>query len=83
MTFDEIEARIKSIPCGEVKTYSQITPSACAGVGSVQRNEPDGWHRVVYKDGRLKYPEQQRLLECEGIEFDRTGKVARKHLPPS
>lgn len=74
--------RIRSIPRGEVKTYSQITPSACAGVGAVQRNEPDGWHRVVYKDGRMKYPEQRRLLECEGIEFD-DEKVARKHLPPS
>ena len=71
------------IPCGEVMTYSQITPSACARVGAVQRKKPGGWYRVVYKGGRLKYPEQRHLLEDEGIEFDSDGKVARKHLPPS
>ena len=82
MTLDEIEARIRLIPCGEAMTYSQITPSACAKVGSVQRNEPDGWHRVVYKDGSLKYPEQRWRLKAEGIEVV-GNKVARKHLPPS
>ena len=69
MTEDEIRAVIASIDHGRVLTHSQITPEACAIVGRVQNEEPDGWHRVVYKDGRVKNELQRQMLTSEGIEF--------------
>lgn len=69
MTADEIRARMASITCGDVLTYSEITPEACAIVGRVQNEEPKGWHRVVYKNGRVKNGRQRAMLKKEGRAF--------------
>ena len=69
MTEDEICAALADIKFGEVKTHSQITPEACAIVGRVQNKEPVGWHRVVYKNGRVKNERQRQMLTREDVEF--------------
>ena len=78
MTHDEIRAAIAVIPEGEVRTYSDITPEACAQVGKVQNQEPTGWHRVVFKKGELKNNRQLELLKAEGVLFDEKGRVILK-----
>ena len=75
MTHEEIRDEMRWIPRGKVKTYSAITPSACAQVGKVQNEEHDGWHRVVFKDGRTKSDKQRGMLLAEGVTF-RGGRVA-------
>ena len=70
MTADEIRAAIARIEIGEVMTHSQITLEACAIVGRVQNEKPIGWHRVVYKDGRVKNEMQRQMLTSEGVEFE-------------
>lgn len=69
MTEEEIRAVIADVDYGTVKTHSQITLEACAIVGRVQNKEPDGWHRVVYKNGRVKNERQRQMLTSEGVEF--------------
>ena len=69
MTADEIRAEMACIPRGDVRTYSQITLAACAIVGRVQREEPRGWHRVVYKNGRVKNARQREMLMNECVPF--------------
>lgn len=69
MTTDEIRAEMARIPEGKVLTFSQITSEACAVVGRVQNEEPEGWHRVVYKNGRVRNKLQRRMLKREGVEF--------------
>ena len=55
-------------------------------VGTAMRKTPSGlgipWQRVINSAGRISFPagsakakQQQRLLEAEGIEFDKSGKV--------
>ena len=46
MTHEEIRDEMRWIPRGKVKTYSAITPSACAQVGKVQNEELAGEHLV-------------------------------------
>ena len=75
MTKDEVRAAIARIPPGTVRVYSEITPEACALVGRVQNEESEGWHRVVYKNGRVKNGIQRDMLAEEGVEFDRPWKV--------
>ena len=69
MTADEIRAEIARIPKGKVATFSQITLEACAVVGRIQNEEPQGWHRVVYKNGRVRNDLQRQMLKGEGVEF--------------
>lgn len=69
MREEEIRAAIGRIAPGNVLTHSQITSEACSVVGRVQNRKPEGWHRVVYKDGRLKNALQRELLEKEGVRF--------------
>ncbi|MYD10111.1 MAG: cysteine methyltransferase [Chloroflexi bacterium] len=55
-------------------------------VGTALRKTPRGksipWHRVINSRGEISFPagspqadEQRRLLEQEGVEFDRRGRV--------
>jgi len=55
-------------------------------VGTALRMTPQGkpipWHRVINSRGAISFPpgspqakEQRRLLEAEGVEFDRRGQV--------
>ena len=55
-------------------------------VGTAMRKTPSGkgipWQRVINSQGKISFPvgseqaeKQQRLLEMEGVEFDKNGKV--------
>ena len=73
-----VRETVPRIPPGRVLTYSCL--AALAGnpnaPGNVSLGEPGtlhGWHRVVTKHGTLQgdyAPEQRRLLESEGVDFD-------------
>ena len=82
---------VKRIPSGEVSTYGEIAelagmPRAARQVGwalhALSEDDDVPWHRVINAQGRIsgrgdpEYGELQRaLLEAEGIEFDRHGRV--------
>ncbi|HKP37125.1 MAG TPA: MGMT family protein [Pyrinomonadaceae bacterium] len=80
---------VRRIPRGKVMTYGQIaymlgegyTPRTVGFVmhGSDENNTP--WHRVINSQGRvstgrlvLPSDKQQRMLEREGVKFDKTGR---------
>jgi len=80
---------VRKIPRGKVMTYGQIayllgegyTPRTVGFVmhGSDESNTP--WHRVINSQGRcstgrlvLPSDKQQRMLEREGVKFDKTGR---------
>ena len=80
---------VRRIPRGRVMTYGQIaytlgegyTPRTVGFVmhGSDESNTP--WHRVINSQGRcstarlvLPSDKQQRMLEREGVRFDKTGR---------
>jgi methylated-DNA-protein-cysteine methyltransferase-like protein len=76
---------VRSIPSGRVMTYGQIAELLGEGytartVGFVMHASPEGtpWHRVVNAQGGcstgqivLPHDKQQRLLEREGVVFDK------------
>ena len=70
--------RIREIPAGFVRAYSDVSPGAPRHAGRVlfDCDDPDvPWHRVVRADGSLaKGERQRRLLEAEGVPF-RGGRV--------
>ena len=80
---------VRRIPRGRVMTYGQIaymlgegyTPRTVGFVmhGSDESNTP--WQRVINSQGRcstgrlvLPSDKQQRMLEQEGVKFDKTGR---------
>jgi methylated-DNA-protein-cysteine methyltransferase-like protein len=80
---------VRRIPRGRVMTYGQIaymlgegyTPRTVGFVmhGADESNTP--WHRVINSQGRcstgrivLPSDKQQRLLEREGVKFDKSGR---------
>lgn len=80
---------VRRIPRGKVMTYGQIaymlgegyTPRTVGFVmhGADDQNTP--WHRVINSQGRcstgrivLPSDKQQRMLEREGVKFDKTGR---------
>jgi methylated-DNA-protein-cysteine methyltransferase related protein len=66
----EILARIRDIPPGHVRAYSDIDPHAPRQVGRIlaTTNEAVPWHRVVHADGTIpKGKRQQELLLREGV----------------
>jgi methylated-DNA-protein-cysteine methyltransferase-like protein len=81
--------RIRAIPEGFVRTYGDVSPGAprLAGTALSHCHDRDlPWHRVVRADGSLaKGERQRRLLEREGVPFER-GRVqmrmARIASPP-
>ncbi|PYS71523.1 MAG: cysteine methyltransferase [Acidobacteria bacterium] len=79
---------VRSIPSGRVMTYGQIAELLGDGytprtVGFVMHATPEGtpWHRVLNAQGAcstgnvvLPHDKQQRLLEREGVVFDKNGR---------
>lgn len=76
---------VRAIPAGRVMTYGQIAELLGEGytprtVGFVMHASPEGtpWHRVLNAQGAcstgnivLPHDKQQRLLENEGVVFDK------------
>ncbi len=87
--FSRAHALIRKVPRGKVVTYGQIAsklgnPNAARTVGWAVHalNDPNSgvpWHRVVNAKGGISscgsdYKDLQRkLLEAEGVKFDREG----------
>ena len=85
---ERVYAMVRRIPTGRVMTYGQIAELLGEGytartVGFVMHGSPDGtpWHRVINargacSTGRVVLPEdkQQRLLEQEGVVFDKNAR---------
>jgi len=79
---------VRSIPRGRVMTYGQIAELLGEGytprtVGFVMHssNDKTPWHRVINAQGGcstrglvLPHDKQQRMLEAEGISFDKRGR---------
>ena len=66
----EIVRRIKRIPPGSVRAYSDIDPEAPRLVGRVlaTTDEDLPWFRVIHADGTIpKGERQRRLLATEGV----------------
>jgi alkylated DNA nucleotide flippase Atl1 len=66
-------ARVRAIPPGFVRAYSDLDPGAPRFAGAVlayARDPKLPWHRVVRADGSLpKGTRQRELLEAEGVPF--------------
>jgi len=88
-------AVIKKIPRGKVATYGQIAAMAGSPRGARQvvrtlhsssDKEDLPWYRVINGKGMISLPPgrgyelQQRLLEDEGVVFDRKGRVDLKRF---
>ena len=88
-------AVIKKIPHGKVATYGQIAAMAGSPRGARQvvrilhsSSDKEGlpWHRVINSKGMISLPPgqgfelQTQLLEDEGVEFDRKGRVDLKRF---
>ena len=85
---------VRRIPRGRVMTYGQIAYMLGEGytprtVGFVMHGSDDRtpWHRVINSQGRcstlglvLPPDKQQRMLEDEGVEFDRSGRCDLESL---
>ena len=92
--YQRIYAVVRRIPRGRVATYGQVAELAglegrARQVGYALHNSPPGlpWHRVINAQGTISarassdWGELQRhLLEAEGVEFDRTGRVDLKRF---
>ncbi|HKP81627.1 MAG TPA: MGMT family protein [Pyrinomonadaceae bacterium] len=85
---ERVYAMVRRIPSGRVMTYGQIAELLGEGytprtVGFCMHSSPDGtpWHRVVNAQGAcstgnivLPHDKQQRLLELEGVVFDKNAR---------
>jgi methylated-DNA-protein-cysteine methyltransferase related protein len=79
---------VRMIPRGQVMTYGQIAEILGEGytprtVGFVMHSSDDKtpWHRVINAQGGcstrglvLPHDKQQRMLEAEGVEFNKLGR---------
>jgi methylated-DNA-protein-cysteine methyltransferase related protein len=79
---------VRQIPRGRVMTYGQIAEILGEGytprtVGFVMHsaNDKTPWHRVINAQGGcstrglvLPHDKQQRMLEAEGVEFNKLGR---------
>lgn len=85
---DTVLARVRAIPPGFVRAYSDLDPGAPRFAGAVLFANDDAdlpWHRVVRADGSLPKGRRQRaLLDAEGVPF-RGERVDMKiaHFPVS
>jgi methylated-DNA-protein-cysteine methyltransferase-like protein len=89
--FARIYRAVKKVPKGKVVTYGQVAvmvgkPGAARTVGWALHaiNDPHSgipWHRVINAKGSISacttHTEilQRKLLEAEGIRFDRNGRI--------
>lgn len=85
---DRVYEIVRRIPRGRVMTYGQLAEILGEGytprtVGFVMHgsNEKIPWHRVINAQGAcstgrvvLPHDKQQRMLEAEGIKFDKRGR---------
>ena len=85
---ERVYAIVRRIPRGRVMTYGQIAELLGDGytprtVGFCMHSSPDGtpWHRVLNAQGKtstgkvvLPHDKQQRMLEQEGVVFDKNGR---------
>lgn len=85
---ERVYKMVRRIPPGRVMTYGQIAELMGDGytprtVGFCMHSSPDGtpWQRVVNAQGKtstgkvvLPHDKQQRLLELEGVVFDKNGR---------
>ncbi|HEV8590035.1 MAG TPA: MGMT family protein [Pyrinomonadaceae bacterium] len=85
---------VRRIPRGRVMTYGQIAYMLGEGytprtVGFVMHGADDRtpWHRVINSQGRcstmgivLPPDKQQRMLEHEGVKFDKSGRCDLENL---
>ena len=91
--FQKVYQVVRSIPPGKVMSYGQVAamagnPRMARQVGwalhACQPADQVPWQRVVTKEGRVAsydspVPDlQRRLLEGEGVRFDREGRVCRE-----
>ena len=69
----EILNRVRAVPEGFVRTYSDVSPGAPRMAGAVLAANEDRdlpWYRIVRADGSLaKGRRQRRLLLAEGVPF--------------
>lgn len=87
---EKVKRVIRAVPRGRVATYGQVatlagSPFAARQVVWVLHScsEKDGlpWHRIVNAGGRIAlkpgagYEQQKKLLQVEGIRFDRRGRI--------
>jgi methylated-DNA-protein-cysteine methyltransferase-like protein len=91
MDYKIIYKAVRQIPRGRVATYGQIATLAgfdgrARQVGYAMHDLPAGsgvpWHRVINAKGEISarsagdsHELQRLLLEAEGVEFDRNGRV--------
>ena len=70
---ERVLRRVREIPPGFVRAYSDLDPGAPRFAGAVlsANDDPDlPWHRVVRADGSVPKGERQRArLEAEGVPF--------------
>ena len=85
---ERVYAIVRRIPSGRVMTYGQIAELLGDGytprtVGFCMHSSPDGtpWHRVLNAQGKtstgrivLPQDKQQRMLEHEGVVFDKNAR---------
>jgi methylated-DNA-protein-cysteine methyltransferase-like protein len=85
---------VRRIPRGRVMTYGQIAYMLGEGytprtIGFVMHGADDRtpWHRVINSQGRcstmgivLPPDKQQRMLESEGVKFDKSGRCDLEKL---
>ena len=85
---ERVYSIVRRIPPGRVMTYGQIAELLGEGytprtVGFCMHSSPDGtpWHRVLNAQGKcstgrivLPHDKQQRMLEQEGVVFDKTAR---------
>jgi alkylated DNA nucleotide flippase Atl1 len=69
----QVLERVRAIPPGFVRAYSDLDPAAPRFAGNVlaSTDDPDlPWHRVVRADGSVPKGRRQRaLLEAEDVPF--------------
>lgn len=86
--YQRIYALVMEVPRGTVATYGQI--AKLVGCSARQAGyamaaapaESVPWHRIINSRGQISMrsggsvdPEQRRLLENEGIQFDSNGRI--------
>jgi methylated-DNA-protein-cysteine methyltransferase-like protein len=94
MNYNIIYNLARRIPAGRVATYGQLARVAGWGrrarfVGYAMHAAPDDvpWHRVINARGEISrrsasdsHELQRLLLEAEGVEFDKKGRVDLKRF---
>jgi methylated-DNA-protein-cysteine methyltransferase related protein len=87
---------VRRVPPGRIVSYGGVAallgqPRAARGVGQALHALPEGsnvpWWRVVNRNGEISirgFPHaaklQRRLLEAEGVRFDRHGRIDWKRF---